>query len=94
MASHPVLYTAVALSAMVAVVGIPDTAVVVDHGGHQTWYAHLSRVGVRAGQPVAAGGMIGAVGSTGNSTGCHLHFEVRRNGQPVDPAPWLRGAPA
>jgi murein DD-endopeptidase MepM/ murein hydrolase activator NlpD len=58
----------------------------VDHAdGVQTRYAHLSRVTVRAGQKVAAGARLGDVGSTGNSSGPHLHFEVRRNGSPVDP---------
>ncbi|WP_260980964.1 M23 family metallopeptidase [Curtobacterium pusillum] len=58
--------------------------------GTQTRYGHLSRVDVRAGQTVTAGGRIGAVGSTGVSTGSHLHFEVILRGGPVDPAAWLR----
>ena len=58
-----------------------------DHpGGIQTRYAHLSEYFVRAGQQVAPGQMIGRVGSTGNSTGPHLHFEYRRNGQAINPA--------
>lgn len=53
-------------------------------GGVQTWYAHMSsRAGLGA---VQAGGFIGRVGSTGNSTGNHLHFEYRKNGSPVNPA--------
>jgi peptidoglycan hydrolase-like protein with peptidoglycan-binding domain len=64
--------------------------VVIQHRlGFQTWYAHLSSVSVRTGQGVAGRTRIGAVGSTGNSTGPHLHFEVRRNGTPVDPTPYL-----
>ncbi|MBB3084684.1 M23 family metallopeptidase [Geodermatophilus sabuli] len=64
--------------------------VVLDHGGGVTTrYGHLSAYAVRAGQPVRAGALIGFQGSTGNSTGVHLHFEVRRDGVPVDPAPWL-----
>ena len=55
-----------------------------------TLYAHLSEVLVSAGQRVAAGTYLGREGSTGNSTGPHLHFEVRIGGVPVDPAPWLR----
>ena len=64
--------------------------VVVDHRlGFQSWYAHLSSVAVVRGQAVSGGVLIGRVGSTGHSTGPHLHFEVRRNGTPVDPAPLL-----
>ncbi|MEI8081434.1 MAG: peptidoglycan DD-metalloendopeptidase family protein [Actinomycetes bacterium] len=62
--------------------------------GVETWYAHQSAIYVHAGQSVQAGQMIGAVGSTGNSIGPHLHFEVRVGGQPADPNPWLQGAAA
>ena len=66
--------------------------VVVDHGGGlETLYCHLSAVFVGGGQLVSAGERVGAVGSTGNSTGPHLHFEVRSGGRLVDPAAWLRG---
>jgi phage-related minor tail protein len=59
----------------------------VDHGnGVQTRYAHLSALGVKAGQQILPGGFLGRVGSTGNSTGNHLHFEYRRNGSPSNPA--------
>lgn len=64
--------------------------VIVDHAdGSQTLYAHQSRVGASVGQTVQAGEVIGFVGSTGRSTGPHLHFELRRDGQAVDPAPLL-----
>lgn len=61
-----------------------------DHGvGVTTRYAHLSGYTVTPGQQVAAGALIGFQGSTGNSTGVHLHFEVRVDGAPIDPVPWL-----
>lgn len=63
-------------------------AVTVDHGdGHATKYAHLAAQPlVAVGQPVVGGQHVGFVGSTGDSTGPHLHFEVQRHGQPIDPA--------
>jgi murein DD-endopeptidase MepM/ murein hydrolase activator NlpD len=65
-------------------------AIVVDHGnGLATLYGHLSRFAVHRGEQVDPGETIGAVGNTGNSTGPHLHFEVRVNGTPVDPMPYL-----
>ena len=61
-----------------------------DHGGGVTTrYAHLSAYTVAAGQRVSAGALLGFQGSTGNSTGVHLHFEVRLDGASVDPVPWL-----
>lgn len=62
-----------------------------DEQGRQlvTLYAHASRIDVRAGQEVKAGQVIGAVGMTGLATGPHLHFEVRLNGTPVNPRPYL-----
>ena len=63
----------------------------VAHGnGVQTWYAHLSSFRVRRGSRVNAGSIIGAVGSSGFSTGPHLHFEVRLRGAAVDPRTALR----
>ncbi|HEY1176848.1 MAG TPA: peptidoglycan DD-metalloendopeptidase family protein, partial [Phytomonospora sp.] len=73
----------------------------IDHGTIDTqslWtcYAHQSKIGVHRGQRVATGEEIGRVGSTGASTGPHLHFEVRVDGDSVDPLPWLgeRGSPS
>lgn len=64
--------------------------VLVDHGGGvQTLYAHLSAVTVQVGQAVPAGTVIGAMGSTGHSTGSHLHFEVRMSGKVIDPLAWV-----
>lgn len=60
--------------------------VVVDHGnGWVTYYAHLSRITVSNGQVVSQGQSLGYMGQTGNATGVHLHFEVHRNGRPVNP---------
>jgi murein DD-endopeptidase MepM/ murein hydrolase activator NlpD len=67
----------------------------IDHGnGYHTWYAHLSRTAVEPGQRVVKGQPIAYVGSTGESTGPHLHYQVMYDGQPVDPAPYLNGVPA
>ncbi|MCE5193601.1 MAG: M23 family metallopeptidase [Candidatus Cryosericum sp.] len=64
--------------------------IVMRHGTHlSTIYGHLSHIGVRTGQLIGAGEVIGLSGSTGFSTGPHLHFEVRRDGVPVDPLPLL-----
>jgi len=67
----------------------------IDHGGGLTTrYGHLSRISVAAGARVKAGDMIGRLGSTGRSTGPHLHYEVRVNGSAVDPERFLRAAQA
>jgi murein DD-endopeptidase MepM/ murein hydrolase activator NlpD len=58
-------------------------------GGVETFYAHLSATSVRVGQQVETGEQVGAVGTTGNSTGPHLHLEVRVDDQPHDPMAWL-----
>jgi murein DD-endopeptidase MepM/ murein hydrolase activator NlpD len=55
----------------------------------ETWYGHLSKINVKEGQRVTVGDMIGKVGSTGRSTGPHLHYEIRKNGQPVNPKQYL-----
>ncbi|PZO66654.1 MAG: M23 family peptidase [Pelagerythrobacter marensis] len=61
-----------------------------DHGGAlETRYAHMSRIAVAAGQRVRKGDILGYVGSTGRSTGPHLHYEVRVNGEAVNPIPYM-----
>jgi murein DD-endopeptidase MepM/ murein hydrolase activator NlpD len=73
---------------VIAVAALPayGQIVVIDHGGRlATVYAHLSAVGVREGDRVERGEPVGRVGSTGAVTGPHLHFEVRQDGEPVDP---------
>lgn len=67
----------------------------IDHGnGYHTWYAHLSKTEVHAGEYVHKGEEIGLVGSTGFSTGPHLHYQIMLNGTAVDPDPYLNGVPS
>ena len=83
-------------SGTVELSGWPDNSgyglrVLIDHGnGMTTMYAHLQKVYVTAGQRVSRGSAVGQMGSTGRSTGTHLHFEIRRNGAMVDPVEYLR----
>lgn len=64
--------------------------VVIDHGnGLETTYNHLSSFNVKVGQAVSRGDVVALSGTTGASTGCHLHFEVQVNGEVVDPMGWL-----
>lgn len=66
----------------------------IDHGrGFATRYGHLSRIQVKVGDRVVVGDQIGRMGSTGRSTGTHLHFEIRVDGSAIDPMPYLRAAP-
>jgi murein DD-endopeptidase MepM/ murein hydrolase activator NlpD len=68
--------------------------VVVDVGdGFSMLYAHLSHATVAPGEWLEAGEALGSAGCTGSCTGTHLHFELRRNGVAVDPAPYLSGQP-
>jgi len=65
--------------------------VVIDHGNRiQTLYAHMQRIYVKKGQKVNQGDLLGEMGSTGRSTGSHLHFEVRVNGRRVNPFAWVK----
>lgn len=63
--------------------------VIIDHGAYQTYYAHLQRIAVKEGQKVSRGDKVGTVGSTGTSTGNHLHYEVRVRGESVNPRRYL-----
>ena len=64
--------------------------VIVRHDkGYTTYYGHLNKITTRVGAKVGQGTMIGKMGSTGNSTGCHLHFEVRRNGIALNPVDFI-----
>lgn len=65
----------------------------IEHGGNiETRYGHMSRLNVAAGQEVRKGDIIGFVGSTGRSTGPHLHYEVRIAGAAVNPVPYMQAA--
>jgi hypothetical protein len=71
--------------------GYGNLVVITHRLGFESWYAHMSVIAASAGQRVSGGQTIGYVGSTGHSTGPHLHFEVRHFGTPVDPVPYLLG---
>lgn len=83
-------------SGTVTIAGWPDSSgygnrVLVDHGnGYVTLYAHMSRVDVVAGQTVSRGSQVGLMGSTGRSTGSHLHFEIRAAGALQNPLNFLK----
>jgi murein DD-endopeptidase MepM/ murein hydrolase activator NlpD len=66
--------------------------VIIDHGGGiESWYAHLEAVIATGSADHPRGSLIAFVGDSGNATGPHLHFEIRVNGTPVDPEPYLKG---
>ena len=56
----------------------------------ETLYAHMDRLRVKVGQMISRGDILGFMGRSGNATGVHLHYEVRLNGKPVNPQPYLR----
>jgi murein DD-endopeptidase MepM/ murein hydrolase activator NlpD len=91
----PVRATAGGVVAAAGPSGGYGNMVEIDHGGGlSTRYGHLSAIAVTPGQQVHPGASIGRVGSTGRSTGPHLHYEVRINGEAVDPQRFLRAASA
>jgi septal ring factor EnvC (AmiA/AmiB activator) len=65
--------------------------VIVDHGsGYHSLYAHLGELSVEVGNEVQEGEALGSVGDTGSLKGAYLYFEIRKQGQAVDPLPWLK----
>ncbi|GIE96013.1 hypothetical protein Ari01nite_34780 [Paractinoplanes rishiriensis] len=92
-AGTPIVATGTGVVVRAGVEGGYGNAVLIDHGdGYRTHYGHLAAIGVVAGQRVRAGQPVGHEGSTGHSTGPHLHFEVRQGPyqDPVEPTAWLR----
>jgi septal ring factor EnvC (AmiA/AmiB activator) len=69
--------------------GYGHTVILDHHHGYLSVYAHLAEPAVRFGQRVARGGALGGVGDSGSLEGPQLYFELRRDGLPLDPAPWL-----
>ncbi|MEM7341126.1 MAG: peptidoglycan DD-metalloendopeptidase family protein [Actinomycetota bacterium] len=89
-AGTPIAATGDGVVIFAGVRGGYGNTVLVDHGGGITsLYAHMSQIGVSVGTVVRGGDGVGLVGATGTATGNHLHFEIRLNGGPVDPTPYL-----
>jgi murein DD-endopeptidase MepM/ murein hydrolase activator NlpD len=86
----PILATAPGTVVEAGRSGAYGIMVVIDHGmGIETRYAHLSRALVRVGDKVTAGRTVGVMGRTGRATGAHLHYEIRVDGRPLNPRPFL-----
>lgn len=82
----PIFATAAGVVKFAGKKGAYGNLIILDHGnGTESRYGHLSAIGVRKGDRVEKGQIIGRMGNTGRSSGTHLHFEIRRNGRPVDP---------
>jgi murein DD-endopeptidase MepM/ murein hydrolase activator NlpD len=93
-AGAPVLASAAGVVTFAGRAGGYGRMVEIDHGGGlRTRYAHLAELLVSAGTQVPTGWTVGRMGSSGRSTGTHLHFEVRRDGRTVDPLAYLSQAP-
>ena len=89
-AGTPVRTTADGKVVLAERTGTYGRTVLVDHGnGWQTRYAHLKRIKVERGEKLTRGDVVGTVGRSGNASGPHLHYEILRNGTPVDPRPYL-----
>jgi murein DD-endopeptidase MepM/ murein hydrolase activator NlpD len=88
----PIRATADGVVAYAGYMGHYGRLVILDHGnGFETYYAHLSQFEVLPGQAVRRGEIIARSGASGRATSAHLHYEVRRNGTPVNPYPYLNG---
>lgn len=86
----PIVAAASGIVAQVSDGGSYGKLIVINHGGNvQTYYSHCQSIDVEVGQTVEAGDFIGTVGSTGRTTGTHLHFELRLNGATLDPMDYL-----
>lgn len=91
---EPILATADGVVSRASTFGGYGNCVDIDHGrGLSTRYGHLARYSVRPGDRVKKGEVIGYMGSTGRSTGTHLHYEVRVDGTAVNPMPFLQSSP-
>jgi len=90
----PIVASAAGIVILAEYYGGYGNCVIIDHGnGYTTLYGHMSGYAVSVGDSVGAGQTIGYLGSTGNSTGTHCHFEIRINGGTVDPEAWFPGVP-
>lgn len=92
-ASHgtPIVASADGVVSLASKNGNWGNLIVITHrDGFQTWYAHLSKFSIEEGQEVRQGAVIGLVGTTGLSTGPHLHFEIKQDGQRLDPIDFLK----
>ena len=91
-AGLPVRATADGIISFAGWSGGNGNLIVIEHGmGFSTFYAHNRNVAVRIGQKVKRGEVVGYIGSTGNSTGPHVHYEIWREGRPVNPSTYLEG---
>ena len=89
---NPVTATADGIVSFSGWNGGSGNLVVIEHGfGYSTFYAHNKMTAVKVGQRVKKGDVIAYVGSTGNTTGPHLHYEVWKNGSPVNPKSFIEG---
>jgi murein DD-endopeptidase MepM/ murein hydrolase activator NlpD len=70
--------------------GYGNAVVILHKSGYESLFGHLSKVNVSQGMEIKAGDLIGFVGSTGRSTGAHLHYEIRKNGSDINPEPFFK----